>query len=271
MWKHHILGFMLCTIVMIVAVLTLQPNYAAAEQHSWGFTRSKDGLGADAGAKFESILERYGAFYKGNPNEKVVYLTFDNGFEAGYTEGILDTLRKENVPATFFLVGHYIDSAPELVKQMVKDGHIIGNHSYKHPNMAKLSDEAMVEEWRKFDEALKELTGIKRTYYARPPEGVFSERMLELGNKNGYTHMFWSIAFKDWDTDKTHGKEYAYNHLMNQLHPGAIILMHTVSKHNADALPDFIREAKKQGYRFESLDNLVMEYHLNNWKWDKWN
>lgn len=268
MWKHHIFGIALSVIVILASIITIQPNLTFAEEYHWGFNKSKNGEPADAG-EFEAILKKYGAFYKANPNEKKIYLTFDNGFEAGHTESILDTLRKEKVPATFFLVTHYLETAPELVKQMIKDGHIIGNHSHTHPNMAKLSDERMVEQWQKFDEKLKEVAGIERTYYVRPPAGVFSERLLEVGNQHGYTHMFWSIAFKDWDTDETHGKEYAYNHLMSQLHPGAIILMHTVAKHNADALPDFIQEAKKQGYTFGSLDDLVMDYHLNTWAWEK--
>lgn len=263
MWKHHIYGIALSVIVILSSVLTIQPNLTFAEEYHWGFNKSRHGSPADAGEQFEAILQKYGAFYRGNPVEKRVYLTFDNGFEAGYTKSILDTLREENVPAAFFLVTHYLESSPELVKQMVKDNHIIGNHSHKHPNMARLSDERMVEQWQKFDEKLKEVTGIERTYYVRPPAGVFSERLLEVGNQHGYTHVFWSAAFKDWDTDKTHGKDYAYKHLMGQLHPGAVILLHTVAKHNAEALPDFIREAKRQGYTFGSLDDLVIDNYLN--------
>lgn len=269
MWKHHMLGLTLCSIVFFIAFSTIEPNFASAKVYSWGFTKAKDGHPPDAGSEYDSVLEKYGAYYKGNPDEKTIYLTFDNGFEAGYTEKILDTLKKENAPATFFLTGHYITSATDLVKRMIKDGHTIGNHSDRHPNMAKLSDERMIEEWHNFDKKLKDLTGVKRTYYARPPEGVFSERVLEVGNQNGYTHIFWSIAFRDWDTDKTKGKEYAYNELMKQLHPGAIILMHTVSKHNADALPDFIKEAKKQGYTFGSIDDLVLDSVMKDWTWVK--
>ena len=126
--------------------------------------------------------------------------------------------------------------------------------------MTKLSEQEMVKEWQQFDSKLKELTGVERTYYARPPEGTFNEQVLKVGNDNGYRHLFWSIAFKDWLKDERRGYEYAYNALMNQLHPGAIILMHTVAQDNAEALPKFIQEAKKQGYTFGSIDDLVLEY-----------
>lgn len=258
MWKK------LVKIFLVVATLCLVPFPAVAKEYHWGFTKAKDGKTADAGSEFESILKKHGAYYKGHTNEKVIYLTFDNGFEAGHTESILKTLRDEKVPATFFLVSHYLESAPELVKQMVKDGHTIGNHSDTHPNMARLSKDEMVKEWQNFDKKLKELTGIQRTYYVRPPEGTFSEKLLEVGNKHSYTHIFWSVAFRDWDTDGKKDKQYAYNELVKQLHPGAIILMHTVAKHNADALPNFIQEAKRQGYRFGTLDELVYKETQDN-------
>lgn len=164
------------------------------------------------------------------------------------------------MPATFFLTGHYLESASDLVKRMVNDGHTIGNHSYGHPNMARLSPDGMRAEWRKFDGKLRELTGIDRTTYARPPEGIFNAKVLEVGNAEGYRHIFWSVAFKDWMKDERRGADYAYNALMEQLHPGAVILMHTVAQDNAEALPMFIAEAKKQGYTFLSLDDLVLEY-----------
>lgn len=251
MGKRHIFGFAICVIVATLVFSFIKPEIASANSYHWGFTKSKDGMPADAGAKFETILKEHGAFYRGNPNKKVIYLTFDNGFENGYTEGILDTLKKEKVPATFFLTGHYLTSASDLVKRMIKEGHIIGNHSYGHPDMSKLSDEELVKEWKKFDEKLKEVAGIERTYYVRPPKGIFSERDLRVGNEHGYTHIFWDTAFVDWHADSTVGWEYAYDELMTQLHPGAVILLHTVAKHNADALPKFIEDAKKKAILLE--------------------
>lgn len=253
-------------IMLLFGLLIPAPQTLAKEYH-WGFTKAKDGNPPDAGAEFERLLREYGAFYRGNPEKKVIYLTFDNGFEAGHTEQILDTLKKEKVKATFFLTGHYLTSASDIVKRIVKEGHTIGNHSDKHPNMARLTREGMLKEWQNFDKKLKEITGIERTYYVRPPEGVFSTELLEVGNEHGYTHIFWSIAFRDWDTDQKKGAEYAYNELVKQLHPGAIILMHTVAEHNADALPDFIKEAKRQGYTFGTLDELVFDYLVDEMFW----
>ncbi|WP_301109681.1 delta-lactam-biosynthetic de-N-acetylase [Sporosarcina sp.] len=259
----HISGILLGSILLIVGIL-VNPYAVKAEEFHWGFKKSTDGVPPSAGSELDKLLDDHGAIYKGQGEEKIVYLTFDNGYENGYTESILDTLKKEKTPATFFITGHYVKSASDLVKRMVKDGHGIGNHSYDHPNMANLSEQQMKEEWKKLDEALYAVTGIKRTVYARPPEGVFNAKLLQVGNDLGYRHIFWSVAFIDWHRDQPKGKDYAYNELMKQLHPGALILMHTVSPDNSQALPDFIRDAKKQGYKFHTLDQLVEEYESKN-------
>lgn len=262
MWRHHLVGIILAITTLVIG-FNLQPEKASgAEEYHWGFKKAENGIPPEAGAELDTMLEKYGALYKGNPNKKVIYLTFDNGYENGFTESILDTLKKENAPATFFLTGHYLTSATDLVKRMVNEGHTIGNHSYGHPNMARLSNAKMLEEWKKFDDKLRELTGVKRTHYARPPEGSFNEDVLAVGNEAGYRHIFWSIAFKDWMKDQRKGADYAYNELMKQLHPGAIVLMHTVAQDNAEALPRFIKDAKAKGYTFSSLDNLVIESEL---------
>ncbi|HWK21831.1 MAG TPA: polysaccharide deacetylase family protein [Ureibacillus sp.] len=260
MRKHPLLALTLYAIIFVLAFSLVMPNVAEANSkaYHWGFSKSKDELPVDVGAEFETILKEHGAFYSGNQHKKIIYLTFDSGFENGHTESILDTLKEENVPATFFLTGHYLTSATDLVKRMIDEGHIIGNHSYGHPDMSKLSEEELINEWKKFDKTLKELTGLKRTYYVRPPKGIFSKRDLTVGNKLGYTHIFWDTAFVDWHEDSSVGWDYAYNELMTQLHPGALILLHTVAKHNADALPKFIKAAKEKGYSFGTLDDLVM-------------
>lgn len=256
---QHGPGILMAAFIIVVG-LVFNPFSTQAEEFHWGFKKSTNRIPPEAGAALDDLLKKYGAIYKGKPDEKVAYLSFDNGYENGYTESILDTLKKENVPATFFLTGHYVKSAEPLVKRMVEDGHIIGNHSYGHPNMANLTEKQMEEEWHKFDALLEKATHVKRTYYVRPPEGVFNETLLAKGNELGYRHIFWSVAFIDWHANKPRGKTYAYDHLMEQLHPGAVILMHTVSPDNAEALPDFIRDAKKEGYEFRSLDDLVLEY-----------
>lgn len=259
MFKKHIPGIALAFSI-ILAGFIFNPFSAGAEEFHWGFKKATDGVPPSAGAALDDLLDNYGAIYKGKPDKKIVYLTFDNGYENGYTESILDTLKKEDVPATFFLTGHYLKSATPLVKRMIRDGHGIGNHTYDHPNLATVSTSRMEDEWTKFDKLLHELTGVKRTVYTRPPEGVFNEKVLAKGNELGYRHIFWSIAFIDWHKDKPRGRDYAYGELMRQLHPGAVILMHTVSSDNAEALPSFIQDAKKEGYTFQSLDDLVMEY-----------
>lgn len=259
MIKQHSSGIVLAFFI-IMAGIFFNPFSADAEEFHWGFKKATDGVPPDAGGALNALLEKHGAIYKGKPDEKIVYLTFDNGYENGYTESILDTLKKEDVPATFFLTGHYLKSAAPLVKRMVAEGHGIGNHSYGHPNMANLSEKRMEEEWTTFDKLLKDVAGVERTIYTRPPEGVFNDKVLAKGNELGYRHIFWSIAFIDWHADKPRGRDYAYGELMKQLHPGAIILMHTVSPDNEQALPSFIQDAKKAGYAFHSLDDLVMEY-----------
>ena len=148
---------------------------------------------AEAGAELDAMLKKHGAIYKGSADEKILYFTFDNGYENGYTESILDTLKAENIKATFFLTGHYLESATPLVKRMIADGHQIGNHSYGHPNLARLSKEGVQKELQKFDKRLSELTSLKRTTVTRPPEGTFNEQVLEAANEIGYQHIFWSV------------------------------------------------------------------------------
>lgn len=256
MWKHFA-GFIFLAITFVSATFVM-----ADEELHWGFVPSKNETPIQMEEDVEALMQKYGAYYKGNENEKTIYLTFDNGYENGYTESILNTLKKEDVKATFFLTGHYVKSATDLVQRMIDDGHTIGNHSYSHPNMANLSESAMVKEWQSFDELLASMTTAKETTFVRPPEGIYNEKLLKIGNKYGYRHIFWSVAFKDWDRNSTLPASYAYNALMSQLHPGAIILMHTVAKHNAEALPQFISDAKAKGYRFGTLDELVFENEL---------
>ncbi|WP_144511791.1 polysaccharide deacetylase family protein [Bacillus sp. FJAT-22090] len=257
MWKYHLFGIVLATFVISMGFF-YQPFSAQAKEIHWGFKKTTNEIPPEAGAELDTMLEKHGAIYKGDPNEKIIYFTFDNGYENGYTESILDTLKKENIKATFFLTGHYLESATPLVKRMIAEGHQIGNHSYGHPNLARLSKEGVQQELQKFDQKLSELTSVKRTTVTRPPEGSFNEQVLEAANEIGYQHIFWSVAFIDWHRDQKKGGQYAYDQLISQIHPGAIILMHTVSPDNAEGLPMFIKEARKRGYTFGTLDELNM-------------
>jgi peptidoglycan-N-acetylmuramic acid deacetylase len=246
----------------ILCIFMLIPSIAFAavsnQPIQWGFKKSVDEKPVEAGEEIDQLLEKYGGFYKGNPQKKNLYLTFDNGYENGYTDQILDVLKKEKVPAVFFVTGHYLESEPKLVKRMVKEGHIIGNHSWFHPNLTTNSDEDIVnEELNSVRDKTKELTGQKKMKYLRPPRGVFSERTLKVAKEAGYTHVFWSLAYVDWYVNQQKGWQYSYDNIMRQVHPGAIMLLHTVSKDNAEALEKVIKDLKKQGYKFKSLDDLT--------------
>ena len=234
---------------------------ADASGYGWGYKKGDNGKRPEIG-KYEDILDEYGAYYADKSNEKSIYLTFDNGYEEGYTPAILDVLKKEEVPALFFVTGHYVESEPKLVKRMVDEGHIIGNHSYHHPDFSVLTKDAMRKELEELEAKVAELTDQKELKYLRPPRGIFNQKTLEWSNELGYIHVFWSLAFKDWETQRQKGWEYAYNEVMKQIHPGAIILLHTVSKDNADALEALVKELKNSGYTFKSLDDLVLKDQL---------
>ncbi|WP_420491661.1 delta-lactam-biosynthetic de-N-acetylase [Neobacillus drentensis] len=222
----------------------------------WGFKKAVDEQPAEAGPEYDELLAKYGAFYKGSPNKKILYLTFDSGYENGFMPKILDVLKKEKVPATFFVTGHFLESQPELTKRMVKEGHIIGNHSYYHPDFTTVSDERIRRELQKVKEKTREITGQKEMKYLRPPRGVFSERTMQVAKEEGFTHVFWSLAFVDWNVNNQRGWQYAYDNIMNRVHPGCVILLHSISQDNADALEKAIKDLKKKGYKFKSLDKL---------------
>ena len=250
------------SLILMCFSTTTYANYGNSPIH-WGFKKGTDEKPAEAGKLLDDLLERHGSFYKGDPEKKEIYLTFDNGYENGYTGQILDVLKKENVPAAFFITGHYLNTAPDLVKRMAAEGHIIGNHSWHHPDMTRISDEKFIEELEKVRVETEKLTGVKNMSYLRPPRGIFSDRTLALAKKEGYTHVFWSLAFIDWKTDQQRGWKYSYDNIMRQIHPGSILLLHTVSKDNADALEKAIQELKKRGYTFKSLDDLTWSSEID--------
>jgi len=237
-----------------------QPAAAAAGDRAYhfGFKKSRDGAPASIDQEgFKPLLERYGAVFQGKPDDKSLYLTFDNGYENGYTTPILDVLKAKGVPAAFFVTGHYVKDQPELLKRMAAEGHLIGNHSWTHPDMSQISDTRITDELDAVKREVANVTGQREMHYLRPPRGIFSERSLRISQSLGYTNVFWSVAYKDWDVNAQKGADYAYRNVMGQLHPGAVILLHSVSKDNADALGRIIDDARKQGYTFRSLDELT--------------
>ncbi|QHS24607.1 delta-lactam-biosynthetic de-N-acetylase [Virgibacillus sp. MSP4-1] len=226
----------------------------------WGYKKNTEHNPPDAG-KYGKMLDEYNSYYVDKSGEKVVYLTFDLGYEAGYTDMILDILKKENVPAAFFLAGHYITSATDLVKRMHEEGHVIGNHSYNHRDFTTLSEEKIKEELDKINKELNDAIGIRHTQFVRPPRGDFSERTLAITEELGYTSIFWSSALVDWGSQK--GWNTAYKNIIDHIHPGAIVLLHATSKENALALEHLIPELRKRGYKFKSLEYLLWKEEVD--------
>lgn len=248
-------GMRTCLFVFSLLFLCMPNDHAQA--HGWGYKRSDNENAPQIGV-YEQLIKPYDAFYMGNPNKKEIYLTFDNGYEAGYTASFLKVLKKHEVQATFFVTGHYVKEEPALIKRMVKEGHIIGNHSYSHPDFTTMTKNDMEKELTQLDDVVKEVAGVQTAPYLRPPRGTFDAQTLKWAEELGYAHIFWSVAFKDWETDKQKGWQYSYESVMNQVHPGAIILLHTVSEDNAKALDKIIAKLKAAGYTFKSLDYLYM-------------
>ncbi|WGV58058.1 delta-lactam-biosynthetic de-N-acetylase [Brevibacillus brevis] len=225
--------------------------------YHFGFKKSKNGqLPSINEEGFKSIVDRHGAVFLGDTTKKELYLTFDNGYENGFTPKILDTLLAKKVPAIFFVTGHFVKEQPELLKRMAKEGHLIGNHSWSHPDMTTVPNQKIKDELTKVSDAVQQVIGQANMRYLRPPRGIFSDRTLAVTKDLGYTNVFWSVAYRDWDTKVQRGAKYAYDNVMAQLHPGAVILLHSVSKDNAEALGTIIDEARKQGYEFKNLDQL---------------
>ncbi|WP_124332467.1 delta-lactam-biosynthetic de-N-acetylase [Paenibacillus macerans] len=229
----------------------------ADSPHHFGFKKSVNGsLPSINEEGFKEIVDKHGAIFLGDTSRKDLFLTFDNGYENGYTAPILDTLKAKKVPAVFFVTGHYVKDQPELLKRMVAEGHLIGNHSWSHPDMTTISDERIRDELERVKQETAKVTGRQEMKYLRPPRGIFSDRTLRVTKELGYTNVFWSVAYKDWDVKAQRGADYAYRQVVSQLHPGAVILLHSVSKDNAAALGSIIDEARRQGYEFKSLDEL---------------
>jgi len=225
----------------------------ANDTNGWGFRRIK-GSRPEFTKMQTQMMEKYNCIYMGSSEEKVLYLTFDEGYENGYTPMILDTLKEKQVPAAFFITGPYLQKQEELVKRMLDEGHIVGNHTQNHPSLPSLiTEEKIEEEVLKLDRIFYEKFG-KSMKYLRPPMGEFSERTLAVTNSLGYVNTFWSLAYKDWVTTEQKGKEYAFKNVTENLHNGAVILLHAVSKDNAEALGDIIDYARANGYTFLSLD-----------------
>lgn len=222
-------------------------------EHSYG--GAKNGIVHDISAQAQRFFEQknYKAFCYDTSGKKVLYLTFDCGWENGYTSKILDILEEKDVPAAFFCTLEHIEAEPELIGRMINNGHIIGNHSSKHPDFSEISRSRMASEILTCTNYLRENFGYSSKFF-RFPEGAYSENALELAGAMGYTSVFWSCSYADWDAENPKGKEYAFDKVTSRLHPGAVILLHSVSPDNAAALSDIIDYARASGYEFLSLN-----------------
>lgn len=201
-------------------------------------------------------LLKLDAAYLGNTEEKKLYLTFDAGYENGTTAQILDTLKKHDVKAAFFLAGHYFDKNADLVRRMHDEGHTVANHTVSHPDITKLDDEALTREIRGIEDKYRQITGQEMEKYFRPPQGIFNEQVLKKVQSLGYRTVFWSLAYVDWNDDAQPSREETMRRLLPRTHPGAVILLHSTSKANAAFLDELLTKWKEEGYTFGTLEEL---------------
>ena len=222
----------------------------------WGIQRKNNHEQPNLGQKNVELINKYNGMALGNSEKKYIYLTFDLGYEAGYTAKILDALKENNVPATFFITAHYVNTASDLVQRMIDEGHIVGNHTVNHKSMPSLSDEELNAEVMKLHSQVFEKYNYEMKYL-RPPKGEYSERTLSLCENLGYKTVMWSFAYVDWDEKKQPSKDEAMDKIVSNLHNGEIMLLHATSKTNTDIMSQMIKKVREERYEFKSLEEFV--------------
>ena len=253
------LGFLSCIICIWAvsfknAVEVTSSQVGETKTYAWGFVRAKNNEQPSFAKEYTDVLNEYSGIYVGNLDEKVIYLTFDEGYENGYTGQILDVLKENNVPAAFFVTGDYVKRNEDLVKRMIDEGHIVGNHSMNHPSFGTLKNEMKIkDEILSLEELVMEKFNYKMTYF-RPPKGEYSVFSMRCIENLGYTTVLWSFAYDDWDVNKQGREDYAMKLITNNYHNGSIMLLHAVSKDNANILQKVISDAREKGYEFKSLE-----------------
>lgn len=261
--KHHY-SWLFAAFLLFAVLLIGRTNQSVAAKdaaavetiasENWGLGFGQEGQPPTAAISAEQ-LKQYDSFYIGDTSQKVIYLTFDAGFEAGYTPQILDALKKHGVCATFFVVGNYLNTSPDLVKRMVEEGHIVGNHTFHHPDMSKISTlESFSNEMKQVEELYQQITGLTMLKFYRPPQGKYNTENLQMAKDLGYKTFFWSLAYVDWYQDKQPTHEEAFKKLLGRIHPGAIVLLHSTSKTNAEILDELLTKWEEMGYTFGSLE-----------------
>lgn len=229
------------------------------EASSWGLSFRREGARPEGNADINE-LKQYNAYYAEDTDEKVLYLTFDAGYENGNTPAILDALKKHGAPAAFFVVGNFIEDEPELVKRIVEEGHIVGNHTMTHPDMSAIStQQSFQEELAGVEKLFQDLTGEPMIKFYRPPRGVYSISNLAMADNLGYATFFWSLAYVDWNQEQQPSREEAFSKLLPRVHPGAIVLLHSTSSTNAEILDELLTKWEEMGYSFAPLTQLTGE------------
>ena len=237
-------------LVFVMLFTFIAFNYHKVNAYGFGFKRNNDHNVPDIGF-YKNIIEENNGYYVGNP--KNVYLTFDVGYDNGHLEKYLDILKKENVKATFFVTGDFVKRFSSLLVRMYEDGHLICNHSYSHKTINSLSTEELSNDLTKLENAYFDKIGVKMAKIFRPPEGQFDEKSLKSLKKMGYKTIFWSIAHVDWKNSNIK----SYDNIVNNLHDGAIILLHTVNEDNYQNLSKIINYIKNNGYELATVDKIV--------------
>lgn len=264
--KKEYKTIILCAILTVIIILSIitgneitkdvvtNPEIRLSNKKiEWGIQRKNNHEQPNLGKNNVKLINKYNGMALGNSEKKYIYLTFDLGYEAGYTEKILDSLKENSIPATFFITAHYVNTAPELVQRMIDEGHIVGNHTANHKSMPNLTDEDIKEEVMKLHQEIFEKYNYEMKYL-RPPKGEYSERVLSLCENLGYKTVMWSFAYVDWDEKKQPSENEAMNKIISNLHNGEIMLLHATSRTNADIMDKIIKKIKEDGYEIRSIE-----------------
>lgn len=240
----------------VAEVRQQEKSQTVSAEGNWGLSFQQEGQTPVGNATIQELAQ-YDAWYAQDTTEKVIYLTFDCGYENGNTPAILSALKKHSVPATFFVVGNFLRDNPDLVKQMLDEGHTVGNHTWSHPDMSQIADiDSFQKELGQVETLFQEITGQEISHYYRPPQGKYSEANLKMAQELGYQTFFWSLAYVDWYQDNQPTKEEAFEKLLGRIHPGAIVLLHNTSSTNGAILDELLTKWEEMGYRFGRLEDL---------------
>lgn len=227
------------------------------KSENWGLGFGTEGKPPTGNASAEE-LKKYNAYFIGDTTQNTIYLTFDCGYENGNTEPILDALKKHDVKATFFVVGNFLETSPEIVKRMIAEGHTVGNHTYHHLDMSSISSmDAFKKETQDVENLFEQITGTPITKFYRPPQGKYNIENLKMAQELGYHTFFWSLAYVDWYQDKQPTKDEAFGKLLKRIHPGAIVLLHSTSSTNAQILDELLTKWEEMGYTIKPLTELA--------------